>query len=186
MSKQSKYVDIHFGHWAGIHCIDSFTAIKIFLIIIFQEFIQALDNPTRDDFLVKLLSMGRGSLVFAKQLVADNLPIELTPLTDLPWCRCWVCLWLETEQEYQWCKKHQCSTSYRALKNVCLDRDILEVCLKAQCDIRADRFNFFNGKLLQSSLSLVCPLEVWQIGQREQMSPTCLCSEDDSTNIPFS
>ena len=27
--------------------------------------------------------MCRGSLVFAKQLIADNLPIELTPLTDL-------------------------------------------------------------------------------------------------------
>ena len=33
---------------------------------------------------MKLLSMGRGSLDFAKQLVADKLPEEPTPPTDLP------------------------------------------------------------------------------------------------------
>lgn len=31
-----------------------------------QEFIQALDNPTKDDWVIKLLSMGRGSLDFTK------------------------------------------------------------------------------------------------------------------------
>ena len=39
-------------------------------------FIQSLDNPTKDDLLLKLLSMGRGSLDFAKRLVADNLPVS--------------------------------------------------------------------------------------------------------------
>lgn len=86
--------------------------------------------------------MGRGSLDFAKQLVADNLPEEPTPPTDLPWCRCRVCLPMETEQENVCCKKRQCITSYRTFNNICLDRDILEVCIKARCDIRADEFNF--------------------------------------------
>jgi len=39
-----------------------------------QEFIQALDESAKDGLLVRLLSMGRGSLDFAKQLVAENLP----------------------------------------------------------------------------------------------------------------
>lgn len=103
-----------------------------------QEFIQALDNPTKDDWEIKLLSMGRGSLDFTKQPIADNLPKEPTPLADHPWHRCWVCFGMETEQENECCKKRQCITSYRAFNNVCWDRDILEVCIKAQCDIRAD------------------------------------------------
>ena len=85
--------------------------------------------------MVKLLSMARGSLDFTNQLIADNLPKEPTPLTDHLWCRCWVCLGMETEQENECYKKHQCLTSHRAFSNVCLDRDILEVCIKAQCDI---------------------------------------------------
>lgn len=49
-----------------------------------QEFIQSLDNPTKNDLLVKSLSMGRGSLDFAKKLVADNLPEEPAPPKYLP------------------------------------------------------------------------------------------------------
>lgn len=92
--------------------------------------------------MVKLLSMGRGSLDFAKQMVAENLPEEPSPPSDLPWCKCRVCVPMETEQENLCCKKQQCVTSYRAFNTICLDRDILEVCIKARCDLRADEFNF--------------------------------------------
>ena len=86
--------------------------------------------------------MGRGSLDFAKQLVAENLPEEQPPPSDLPWCKCGVCSPMETEQENVCCNKRQCITSFRTFYNICLDRDILEVCIKARCDIRADEFNF--------------------------------------------
>ena len=86
--------------------------------------------------------MGRGNLDFAKQLVANNIPEEPTPPSDLPWCWCQVCAPMETEQENVCCKKHQCITSYRTFNNICLDRDILEVCIKARCDFRVDEFNF--------------------------------------------
>ena len=86
------------------------------------------------DLTVKLLSTGRGSLDFAKQLVADNIPEEPTPPTDLSWCRCRVCVPMETEQE------NVCS--YRTFNSICLDRDILEVCIKARFVYRADEFNF--------------------------------------------
>lgn len=92
--------------------------------------------------LVKVSSVGGGSLDFTKQLVADNLSEEPTPLTDLPWYRCRVCLPMETEQDNVCCKKNQCITSYRAFQNIFLDRDILEVCIKVQCDISAHDFNF--------------------------------------------
>ena len=88
--------------------------------------------------------MGRGSLDFAKKLhvVADNLPEEPVPSTDLPRCQCQVCVPMETGEENVCCKKRQCITSYRTFNNICLDRDILEVCIKARSDIRADQFKF--------------------------------------------
>ena len=89
-----------------------------------------------------LLSMGRGSLDFAKQLVADDIPEEPTPPTDPPWCQCQVCVPMDTEQENVCCKNCQCISSYRTFDNICLDRDILEMCLKKWCDIRADESNF--------------------------------------------
>lgn len=39
-------------------------------------------------------------------------------------------------------KKRTCITSYTSFSNICPDRDILEVCIKARCDLRADEFNF--------------------------------------------
>ena len=76
-----------------------------------------------------------GSLDFAKQLVADNITEGPTPPSDLPWCWCQVCAPMETEQENVCCKKCRCITSYRTFNNICLDGDILEVCIKARCDI---------------------------------------------------
>ena len=35
-----------------------------------------------------------------------------------------------------------CITRFQTFNNICLDRDILEVCIKARCDIKTDEFNF--------------------------------------------
>ena len=86
--------------------------------------------------------MRRGSLDFAKQLAAEEDPGQPSPPRDLPWCQYRVCRPMETEQENLCCKKRVCITSYQTFHNICIDRDILEVCIKARCDIRADEFNF--------------------------------------------
>ena len=85
-------------------------------------------------------------------------------MSDLPWCQCRVCVPMETEQENVCCKKPQCITSYRTFNNICLDGDILEVCIKARCDIRADEFNFSMESFRKVALSPVCFMEVWQVG----------------------
>lgn len=95
----------------------------------------------KDQLLITLLSMGRGSLDFARNLTADEQepdPPENTP----QWCRCGVCRPMPDEQENLCCKRVTCLTSYRVFSNICLDRDILEVCIKARSDIQAEEFNF--------------------------------------------
>ena len=49
---------------------------------------------------------------------------------------------LPNEEENICCKRVTCTTSYTSFANICLDRDILEVCIIARCDIRADELNF--------------------------------------------
>ena len=49
---------------------------------------------------------------------------------------------LPSEEENVCCKRVTCITSYTSFANIRLDRDILEVCIKARCDIHADKLNF--------------------------------------------
>ena len=109
----------------------------------FQEFLATLDPVTKDKILVNLLSMGRGSLDFAKNIASAEPEEPEPPAEDTPeWCKCRVCRPMPDDQENVCCKRVTCITNYTAFTNICLDRDILEVCIKARCDIRADEFNF--------------------------------------------
>ena len=96
----------------------------------------------KDSLLITLLSMGRSSLDFAKKLT-DEAPEELPRLGNAPeWCKCGVCRPMPDEQENVCCKRVTCLTSYTAFSNICLDRNILEICIKARSDIQAEEFNF--------------------------------------------
>ena len=104
---------------------------------------KSLDRDQQVELLCKLLSMGRGSLEFAKHAVAQGIPEQPSPLEEQPpWCQCHICRPMESEQENLCFKKRTCITSYTSFSNICLDREILEVCIKARCDIRAEEFNF--------------------------------------------
>ena len=93
-----------------------------------------------------VLAMGRGSLDFAKNLLEEkNAPTPPPPSpggSSPEWCKCNVCRPMPHEIESVCCKRVACITRFHAFSNICLDRDILEVCIKARCNIRADEFNF--------------------------------------------
>ena len=102
-----------------------------------------LDPVKKDNILVHLLGMGRGSLDFAKKLAEEDPNDPEPPAEETPeWCKCRVCVPMLSEEENVCCKRVTCITSYTSFSNICVDRDILEVCIKARCDIRADEFNF--------------------------------------------
>ena len=104
---------------------------------------ESLDRDKQVELLCKLLSMGRGSLDFAKHAVVQGVPEQPSSSREQPpWCQCHICRPMESEQENVCCKKRTCITSYTSFSNICLDREILEVCIKARCDIRAEEFNF--------------------------------------------
>ena len=111
------------------------------IIIHFQEFVATLAAETKDEVLIKLLGLGRGSLDFAKNFIlASDDPEHPEPPSE--WCKYRVCRPMPDEQENVCCKRATCITNYTSFSNIRLDRDILEVCIKARCDIRAEEFNF--------------------------------------------
>lgn len=111
-----------------------------------QEFLALLNQEDMVYLLRNVLAMGRGSLDFAKKLLDEKNappPPPPSPGNSSPeWCKCQVCRPMPSELENVCCNRVNCLTSYQVFNNICLDRDILEVCIKARCDIRADEFNF--------------------------------------------
>lgn len=87
--------------------------------------------------------MGRGSLDFAKNLLsAAGNPPSLPGNAVPQWCKCRRCRPMETDMENVCCKRVNCITQLNTFSNICLDRDVLEVCIKARCDFRSDEFDF--------------------------------------------
>ena len=86
--------------------------------------------------------MGRGSLDFAKCILTQEP--EQNPVSEeqQSWCKCGVCQNMPTPEENLCCSRVRCVTCYTSFSTICLDRDVLEVVIKARCDIRADEFDF--------------------------------------------
>ena len=92
--------------------------------------------------LLELLSNGRGSLDYATNLLqgsASDLNPEVPPNNGLPeWCICGVCRPMTTPEENKCCRKRVCVISYELFQNICIDREVLTVAIRARCDMRVE------------------------------------------------
>ena len=55
------------------------------------------------------------------------------------WCKCGNCRNMSQEIENVCCKKRKCVTENARFQKVCLDADVLEMCIRNRADIRNDR-----------------------------------------------
>lgn len=99
-----------------------------------------LSSDDKDQLLIRLLSQGRGSLDFARNMLtgSDDIdPPSPQPEQNIPetWCTCGVWRKMPDEQENVCCKKRTCVTSYVMFNTVCLDREVLQLVIRARCDI---------------------------------------------------
>ena len=127
-------------------------------------FTQAFLAPhQREDMaylLRNVLAMGRGSL---EEKNAAPPPSPPSPCDTSPvWCKCNVCRPMPNEIENVCCKRVTCITRFQAFNNICLDKDILEVSIKARCDIQADDFNLSMESFRKAAYRQFCSVEVWQ------------------------
>ena len=105
---------------------------------------------------------------FAKKLLDEkNAPPPPPPSpgnnSSPEWCRCGVCRPMPSDQENLCFKRVNCITRFQVFNNICLDRYILEVCIKARCDIRADDFNFSMESFRKAAYKQFI---LWRYGKR--------------------
>ena len=113
------------------------------LLFHFQSFITTLTTEQKDNPLLELLSNGRGSLDYAKNMVSGNQGPEMPPPSEAPqWCTCSVCRLMQTPDEDKCCGKQQCVTSYELFRNICLDREVLSVAIRTRFDITVEKPNY--------------------------------------------
>ena len=105
----------------------------------------------KDQLLLELLSNGKGSLDFAKNMVEFGDITTAVPETKPPWCTCEVCRPMPTEEENKYCKKITCVTSYVTFQNTCTDRDVLIMAFRARCDIRAYEPNYSTNRFRKAA-----------------------------------
>lgn len=57
----------------------------------------------------------------------------------LPWCKCNECVIMPLEIENKCCGRRRCVTSYSRFRKLCVDPDVLQLCIRNRADIRNDR-----------------------------------------------
>lgn len=122
-----------------------------------KEFISTLDEKTVRQLCVRALSRGVGSMEYVDSLLimeddeedTDNDPGEGTassgdqqpphsePIPD--WCKCRLCQPMPQEIENKCCGLRKCVTLARHFQKLCLDPEVLELCIRNRADIRNDR-----------------------------------------------
>ncbi|KAK3741583.1 hypothetical protein QZH41_012531 [Actinostola sp. cb2023] len=130
-----------------------------------KEFISTLTVEKKDSLLIRLLSQGRGSVEFAKNIlqdVEDPDPDEPSGSEIVPWCVCHVCRPMDQEMENVCCKKRTCVTSYAMFNNICLDREVLNLAIRARCDIRADEPDYATTSYRKAAYRQYC---LWKYGK---------------------
>jgi len=93
-----------------------------------------------------MIDNGRGSLDFARRLLADDNDNDTQPgpvNNAVPrWCICGNCIQMPTPEENKCCQRMECITSYELFNNLCIDRHVLELAIRARCDRRVEPLDF--------------------------------------------
>ena len=129
----------------------------------------------KDKVLLELLSTGKGSLDYAKNLVEFGGAPPVLPTTRPPWCTCGVCRPMATEEENKCCKKVKCVTSYVTFQNTCTDRDVLTMAFRARCDIRADEPNYSTNSYRKAAYRQYILWRYKKLGKgNRKVCPSCV------------
>ena len=96
----------------------------------------------KETLLIRVLSQGLGSVEYARDLLTGANDPEWEPPEPEndaePRCICGVCRRMQDEQENVCCQKRTCVTSYVMFNTTCLDQEVLQLAIRARCDIPAD------------------------------------------------
>ena len=132
--------------------------------------------------MVLLINNGRGSLDFARRLLdqensgKDPPQPEPTNNAALRWCICGNCVQMPTPEENKCCKRRECITSYELFQNFCIDRHVLELAIRARCDIRVEPLDFSMSSFRKAAYRQFILWEHGYLGKgNRRVVPTVSC-----------
>ena len=75
---------------------------------------------------------------------------KVPPNTRQPeWCIYGVCRPMTTPEENKCCRKRVCVTSYELCQNICIDREVLTVAIRARCDTTVEEPDYASKRVVQ-------------------------------------
>lgn len=129
--------------------------------------------------MVLLINYGRGSLDFARRLLtlenSDEEPQPDPTNNVLPgWCICNNCIQMPTPEENKCCRRRECITSYELFQNLCIDRHVLELAIRARCDIRVEPLDFSMSSFCKAAYRQFILWEHGYLGKgNRRIIPSC-------------
>ena len=157
----------------------SFSHISYVSCLFGQDFIESLATDEKDQILLRLLSQGRGSLQYAKNIQAEiNDSTEPGPDRDAgapEWCDCSVCRPMPLDVENVCCRKRTCVTSFAMYQHVCLDREVLTLAIRARFDILAEEPDYSTNSYRKAAYRQYCLWKYGKLGKKNrQVLPSCV------------
>ena len=67
---------------------------------------------------------------------------------------------MTTPEENKCCRKRLCVTSYELFQNICIDREVLTVAIRARCDIRVEEPDYASNSFRKAAYGNSCNLAV--------------------------
>ena len=96
------------------------------------------DTDETGEMIVETETAGATNITMAVTVSsADPIPSPGSPLVD--WCTCGLCRPMPQAVENKCCKQSKCITTTSHFAKLCLDPDVLEMCIRNTGDIRNDR-----------------------------------------------
>ena len=144
--------------------------------------------------MVLLINNGRGSLDFARRLVtrenSDEEPQPDPTNNAVPgWCICNNCIQMPTPEENKCCRRRECITSYELFQNLCIDRHVLELAIRARCDIRVEPLDFSMSSFRKAAYRqfILWNMVIWgrEIGELYHPVPSKKCVDSIPPLIMF-
>lgn len=107
---------------------------------------------------------------------ADDMPIPLPGPSQQPeWCICGVCQIMPLEVENKCCKKRTCVTCYEMFNNICIDREVLTLAIRARFDIMAEEADYSSNSFRKASYRQFCLWKYGKLGHgNRRVLPACV------------
>ena len=144
-----------------------------------RNFIKELSLEDKDALLLNLLSIGQGSLECARDMII-NLedqpgPYTLNPNSQREWCVCGVCRVMPLDIENKCCGKRKCVTSYTMFNNICIDREVLTLAIRARFDILAEEVDYSTNSFRKAAHRQYCLWKYGNLGRgNRRVLPSCV------------